>query len=868
MTEKNSVTPLMKQYYRIKRDHLDKILLFRMGDFYEMFEDDAVVAADALNITLTSRNSGKAGRVPLAGFPHHASQNYIAKLIRKGFRVAVCEQVEDPAKAKGVVKREVIEIITPGTVIDSELLDAKTENHLAAIVIQGGRAGYARMDLSTGNFVTGSFPVDRLAAELERKPPSEIVIQEGAADEFKARWVDSLELNIVIASIGAAAFDWELSRERILDHFGVSSLEGYGCESDPLAISSAGAILDYVGSNLKGNLLHVTSLATFNPDEFMYLDPATQRNLELMISMTGARAEGTLFSVIDTTKTSMGGRLLRHWLLHPLLDKGEINCRLDTVESLYQDQLTRDECRLILGNFCDLERITGRLGASKARPREITSLLETLKLVPELEDAVSGIEDPYIQQIRTGLAVPEEVVERLSAALVENPPATLKDGGVIRSGYDPELDQIRDGASHGKKWIAGLQGAERERTGIPSLKVGYNRVFGYYLEVTKTHLNSVPDNYIRKQTLTNAERYFTPELKEYEVKVLGAEEKAQEREEILFRELCTWLGSYIETFKRISSSIAQLDVLGSFAENAAELGYARPKICDADILKISEGRHPVLESVLVDEVFVPNDLELDQEKRFGLLTGPNMSGKSTYLRQIGLIVLLAQTGSFVPAASAEVGIIDRIFTRVGSSDNIMRGQSTFLSEMIEMANILNNATSRSLLLLDEIGRGTSTFDGLSLAWSITEYLLSREPLTPLSLFATHYHELTTLASRHDSILNMNVSAKEWGDEVIFLRKVEPGSADRSYGIQVARLAGIPPVVLQRAKEILADLEKESFIHREIIGAGNGIHQMDLFSANEDHPVIDELKILDPNNCTPLDALTLIHRWKEQISEWS
>ena len=865
MNDKNALTPLMKQYYSIKREHLDKILLYRMGDFFEMFDDDAITAAEALGITLTSRNSGKAERVPLAGFPHHSSRTYIAKLIRKGLRVAVCEQVEDPAQAKGIVKREVVEIITPGTVMDSELLDARSANFLAGILIDDNRAGYARMDLSTGSFATGSLPVEQLAAELERKPPSEIIVREGSEEEFKSGWASSLDIELIFTSIGAAAFDSDLARERILDHFGVTTLEGYGCDSDPLAVSAAGAVLDYVALNLKSSLHHVTSLGIFNPDEFMYLDPATQKNLELLVSMTGARAEGTLFSVIDSTKTSMGGRLLRHWLLHPLLDKNGIDQRLESVACLYHDQVTRDECRTVLANMCDLERITGRLGAGKARPREIASLLDTLKRVPDLETSASGVEDPLIRDIRKSLVAPEEVVEKLTAALVEDPPATLKDGGLIKSGYDTELDNIRDGATHAKNWIAGLQNAERERTGIPSLKVGFNRVFGYYIEVTKTHLDSIPENYIRKQTLTNAERYFTPKLKEYEVEVLGAEEKAQKRESELYADLCNWLAKHIEVFKEISSGIARIDVLGSFAETAAEQGYSRPVISDSDILEISEGRHPVLESVLVDEAFVPNDLEFNEKTRVALLTGPNMSGKSTYLRQIGLIVLLAQAGSFVPAASARVCIVDRIFTRVGSSDNIMKGQSTFLSEMVEMANILNNTTSHSLLLLDEIGRGTSTFDGLSLAWSITEYLLSREPVPPLTLFATHYHELTTLAGKHDALVNMNVAVKEWGDEVIFLRKVEPGSADRSYGIQVARLAGIPPDVLDRAKEILANLEKDSFIRRETVADADRLQQMDLFREDEDHPVIDELNKLDANNCTPLDALTLIHRWKEQIS---
>lgn len=797
---------MMRQYHEIKRQHPDKLLFFRLGDFYEMFYEDAVVGSRELEITLTSRHADRQGSpIPMCGVPYHAASSYLAKLVKKGYKVAICDQVEEPREARGIVRREVTRILTPGTAIEEGVLDSKEPNFTGAFVERGDRVGVGFLDLSTGQFWAAEFSASSGQSWLEGEwlhfRPSEIVLPESAPLPTSA---PLQELEAVLTRQPDWTFNCDYGRRVLLEHFRLSTLEGLGLEGALAAVSAAGALLHYARQTQKRPLSHITSLRRLDPSRCLALDEDTVRNLELVRGLDGNR-KSTLLAVLDRTRTAMGGRLLREWLLRPLLEREQIEARLDAIEELQGSIIARSRLAQLLESVHDLERLLSRVIMETATPRDLLALRDSLAVLPELE---ALLHEYSASLLRPQLDLLQDVVQRLQAALDEEAPSLWSDGGVIRSGYCAELDELRQISQSGKSFIAGLEKQERERTGIPSLKVRYNKVFGYFIEVTKTHLDSVPDDYIRKQTLVGSERYITPELKEYEEKVLGAEEKILELEKELFLELRRWVGQRAERIQEVAAVIARLDTLWSLAEVAHRNGYVRPQLEDSQELYIREGRHPVLE-LQQGEPFVPNDLFCNTESdQLLVLTGPNMGGKSTFLRQNALIVILAQMGSFVPAAEARVGLVDRIFTRVGASDNLARGRSTFMVEMIETARILNTATSRSFVLLDEVGRGTATFDGLSIAWAVAEHLLTRPQGRPRTLFATHYQELTRLEKLYSGAKNYYVTVHESGGEILFFHRVAPGVASKSYGIEVARLAGLPPPVVQRAREILSRLERK------------------------------------------------------------
>jgi len=864
-------TPLMEQYWKIKNQHQDAILFFRMGDFFELFYDDAKIASKVLGLTLTSRGHGTVGDVPLAGFPHHALDGYLAKMIKAGYKVAICEQVEDPKKAKKLVKREIVEVVTPGTVLTDDLLESKRNNYLVAIYLKAEICGFSRVDLSTGEFEATEFPKEDLQDQLLNSFPSEVLVS-----ETQASFVQSHVRNLVNFTL-TKRDDWLFSRdyayELLTEHFKVVSLKGFGCEDLDAGLRAAGAILHYLKENKKSDLAHIRSLSRFYPNQFMVLDPATLRNLEIFSSLANGGKEGSLITIIDQTVTPIGGRLLRHWIQNPLRDAQKIKARLDAVEEFVADENLRQQIRTVLKKFGDLERLISRICTRRANARDLLTLGKSIALIPEIKSLISKSEIPLLSEINGAFLDLEEVAQRIEQAIVDDPPLAITEGGIIKEGYNAALDELRQIAFSGKNWIANLQAVERERTGIPSLKVGYNKVFGYYIEVTKPHLAKVPQDFIRKQTLVNAERFITPELKEYEEKILGAEEKMASLEYELFDEVRQFVVSHAEAIQKNAHLIAQLDIFAALAEVAVANNYHKPEVSDSDRIVIEEGRHPVVEKLLpLGESFVPNDTTLDnQQNQIMVITGPNMAGKSTYIRQVGLIVLLAQMGSFVPARSAKIGIVDRIFTRVGASDNLAGGESTFLVEMNEMANILNNASSNSLILLDEIGRGTSTFDGLSIAWAVVEFLHNNHRVAAKTLFATHYHELTELELVLPRVKNYNVAIKEWGDRIVFLRKVTRGGCDHSYGIQVARLAGLPNEVIERAKEVLANLESEALtpsrvpklaLHRKR-KKRVPVRQLDFF-AKQEARLAEELQKLDINNLTPLQALTKINELKKLL----
>ncbi len=861
----------MEQYWSVKNQHKNEILFFRMGDFYELFYDDARTASKVLGLTLTSRGHGAAGDVPLAGFPHHALDGYLAKMIRAGYKVAICDQVEDPKKARKLVKREVTEIVTPGTILADNLLNSKQNNYLIGLYFRKNTCGFSKVDLSTGEFVVAEFPLASMEEQVLNARPSEVVLSEEHADYFK-KHVRNIP-GFTITPLEDWLFSRQYAYETLVDHFKTTSLKGFGIDSLSEGISAAGAVLHYLKENQKNELNHIRKIRLYNPGEFMILDPATLRNLEILETLSNGGREGSLFLVIDRTVTPMGGRLLRQWVQNPLRDVRKIQERLDGVEELLNHSKVRQKLKSILKEINDLERLVSRASTHRANAKDLVAIRFSLEALPEIQEVLSRLEALAFKNIRENLNPLPELTEELAKALADNPPLAITDGGIIRKGYNRELDDLREISSSGKSWIANLRNLERERTGIASLKIGYNKVFGYYIEVTKPHLSKVPAEYIRKQTLVNAERFITPELKEYEEKILGAEEKMASLEYDLFDELRVKVARYAETIQRNARLIAQLDTLLALAVVAEVQKYKKPTIDDSDRIVIRNGRHPVVETLLpVGETFIPNDTELsNHNNQILVITGPNMAGKSTYIRQVGLIVLLAQMGSFVPADSAEIGVVDRIFTRVGASDNLAGGESTFLVEMNEMANILNNATSKSLLLLDEIGRGTSTFDGLSIAWSIVEYLHNAPEVSAKTLFATHYHELTELELILPRVKNYNVSVKEWGDKIIFLRKIVPGGSDHSYGVQVARLAGLPREVISRAKEVLANLEAEVLApnrepkiarhHRH--AANEAARQIDLFQT-ENREIKSALQSIDVNQLTPLEALLKLNELKALI----
>jgi DNA mismatch repair protein MutS len=848
------VTPLRQQYLDIKRQHQDAIVFFRLGDFYETFDEDAKVASRELDIVLTSRPVSKGVRVPMAGIPHHAVENYLSRLIDKGYHVAICEQISDEQE-NGLVPREVVRIVTPGTVVEPALLQHESNNYLAAIFILDDHAGIAYADISTGEFavteLAGKDIFNQVRAEIHRLHPSEILWPESLPDpENIPGFISSCE-----------TWHFELGRctEDLKTHFNVTTLDGFGLRGKPMAIRAAGAILNYLENTQRQSLKLLTTLHTYSLDEFMVLDAETRRNLELTETIRSGKTQGSLLGVLDQTQTPMGGRLIHQWVSKPLLDVDRINTRLDAVEAFHKNGLLRAETSEKLAEFDDLERLTNRVLSGHAIPRDLVAIRENLTRIPGIK-AIFKTDIPALKDILSRIRECKDSLALLQAAIQDDPPATLANIGVIRKGFSTELDNILDSSKHARDWIADLEKVEKTRTGIKSLKVGYNKVFGYYIEVTRSNTALVPEEYIRKQTLVNAERYITPELKEYETLVLNAEEQIREIEGRVFAQVCQELAEGAQDMLETARALAEMDAYISLAETAALNDYHRPEVVPEKCMEITDGRHPVVEKLRASERFVPNDAIFDAEEIIRVITGPNMSGKSTFLRQVALIVLMAQMGSFVPADKARIGLVDRIFTRIGAQDEIHAGQSTFMVEMIEAANILHNATSRSLLILDEIGRGTSTYDGVSIAWAMIEYIHSHPDLKATTLFATHYHELTQLADLLPGVRNYNVAVSEADGKVVFLHKIVPGGADRSYGIHVAQIAGLPRPVIQRANEILKQLEDSS---------GNTLEQKETTKAQltlfpENNPLLEAFKGLDINSLTPIEALNLLYDWKRRF----
>jgi DNA mismatch repair protein MutS len=856
------LTPLLKQYLKAKSEYEDSILLFRMGDFYETFFDDAKTASKVLNITLTSRSHGKGNSVPLAGIPVKAADHYITKLIQAGLKVAICDQLEDPAKAKGIVKRGVTEVITPGTITNPALIDSGKNIFLAALTSHENEIfGLSYCDLSTGDFFISELPKAELLDELKRIDPGEILVEESADYKFLGEFVLTL--------VSDMEFQYSFAAEKLKNHFGTHTLEGFGIEESGPGICAAGAVLSYLDSTQKRKLNHIRKLRRAVLGDKLILDHATVRNLELMQRFDGS-TKGTLFSIINETRTSVGTRIVRQNLLKPSYDLELIEQRLDAVSTLMASPASLKTIRNILGSISDLERIMGRIATERANARDMIQLLHSVSELPALKNSLQEFKIKIVKDIADGISEFREIKQLIENAIADDPPLTIKEGGIIKQGYSKELDEIRSIVTLGKDWIVNLEKEERQNTGINSLKVKYNSVFGYYIEITKPNLKYVPEHYIRKQTLTNCERFITPELKEYEHKVLGSEEKIKTIEYDLFCRIRSDVARYAAPMQETAKAIGYLDMLCCFAFVAKREGYIRPQVNDADEIQITEGRHPVVEQMIEKGSFIPNDTRINNsDSQILILTGPNMSGKSTYLRQVALITILAQMGSYVPARGATIGIVDRVFTRIGASDDLSRGVSTFLAEMIETANILNNATRKSLVILDEVGRGTSTFDGLSLAWSVCEFLHNSAMVHPKTLFATHYHELTELAQILQGVKNYNVSVKRWKDRIIFLRKVVPGGADESYGIDVAKLAGIPEEIIMRAKEILLELEEEEIKELEkkrkrISRKSRKQKQLPLFTPAE-QKIIDELRMLDITRITPLDALNILSQCKKKLS---
>lgn len=869
-----SQTPLMAQYFKIKQANPDTVLLFRMGDFYETFEEDARIASKVLGITLTKRANGAAGEVPLAGFPHHAVESYLPKLVRAGYRVAICEQVEDPKLAKGIVKREVIEVVTPGVVFSDKVLDLKKNNYLMAVNFADPVSGVAFCDISTGDFSLFEVETAHLTDQIGVIAPAEVLSPRKSKDVVTAL-LSSSGSEARITKLDDWIFNREYAKEILLKHFGTVNLKGYGAGEMEVALPAAGAVLHYLQETQKANLTHMTKLSVYNPSEFMVLDWSTKRNLEITYSMADGGKDGTLFAVLDKTETPMGGRLLKKWISSPLTKLEPILQRQESVEALYNVKKTREKLKKSLSNIGDLERLISRICTGRATPREIVALKYSLLEIPEIIKILYEIDNPVMNRLRESLVPLNDVTAKIDEAISDNPPLSLADGGVIKRGYSIELDEMREILYSGKDWITDLQKVERERTGISSLKISFNRVFGYYIEISNVHRDKVPPEYIRKQTLVNAERYITPDLKVYEEKVLHAEDNIRSLESELFNDVRMYTSSFTEVVQKNAKLIAMLDCLNSFAEAAVEYNYVKPLVNESKRIEIHDSRHPVVERILPPgEKFTSNDYLLDCEKdQIIVLTGPNMAGKSVYLRQLGLLVLLAQIGSFVPAKKAEIGIVDRIFTRVGASDNITAGESTFLVEMQEAANILNNATDKSLILLDEIGRGTSTFDGLSIAWSMTEYLHENPRCAAKTLFATHYHELNEMAEIFPRIKNYRVQVREYDDKVIFLHKVSPGSADHSYGIQVAMMAGLPLEVTSRAKEILSNLESKELTPYEVKKARKikkeqeeqGFYQLSLFEFTDD-ALRKEISDIKVEELTPVQALNKLDELKKKLKD--
>ena len=854
-----SNTPMMKQYAAIKASHKGAVLFFRMGDFFEMFFEDAKTANRVLGLTLTARNHGARDKVPLAGFPHHQLESYVSRMVKAGHKVAICEQVEDPKLAQGIVKREVIEVVTAGSSLSEKVLAADQNNYLASAVIDKDIMGVAYTDISTGEFFAGEGAVEEMREELRILAPAEVLLPLSEGED--SRMIIGNGSQAAESKIDDWYFSGAYTEEILRNHFGVISLRGIGFDQRPAAARAAGAILAYLKEELKRDCSQIRRLRLIAHRKGMNLDPATVRNLELFNSFSG-RKDAALFHVIDRTSTAMGARMLRRWLSRPSVEAEEINKRLNAVKTGVDNREFRKSARQKLRQLCDIERTLARLTGGRGNPRDAAGLRQSLEEIPGIKEILLEVEEGPLSEIGGSLDLVPELTERLQKALVDDPPLTVTEGGIFRQGYNERIDYLREISGSGKQWIINRQEEERERTGISTLKIGYNKVFGYYIEVTKPNADKVPAEYIRKQTLVNAERYITPELKEYEEQVVKADDEIKEIEYELFNELRYTIAGFAEILQKNARLIAQLDVYLGFAEAAEEYGYCRPEIDEDDVIELTDSRHPVVERLLpAGESFVANDLKIGDELRLMIITGPNMAGKSTYLRQAALITLMAQTGSFVPAKKARIGVVDRIFTRVGAQDNLVEGESTFLLEMNEAANILNHATPKSLIVLDEIGRGTSTYDGLSIAWAITEYLHDNPDLRSKTLFATHYHELTELEKRLPGVKNFNILVREHKKKIVFLRKIIPGGCDRSYGIQVARMAGLPESLIERALEVLSSLEGAGLNRntRRIIPERD---QLSLFETPKTDRLREKLKDIEPDNLSPRQALEILYVLKK------
>lgn len=878
-----ALTPMMQQYMAIKEQYKDCILFYRLGDFYEMFYDDALTASRELEITLTGKNCGQEERAPMCGVPYHAVDVYLNKLVAKGYKVAICEQAEDPKQAKGIVKREVIRIVTPGTNLSQQALDEGRNNYLMCLVYDNNQFGLAITDISTGDFYTTEVAtLKELYDEIHRFSPSEIICNDsfymsGASlDDFKDR------LHVSVSTLDTWYMDEAVSVQKIKEHFKVASLDGLGLTDFPSGILAVGALLLYLYETQKNTLDNLTKITPYRSGGYMIIDSATNRNLELIETLREKQKKGSLLWVLDKTKTAMGARLMRNWIEQPLIEKKKITARQDAVEELYNDMITREEIREYLNAVYDLERLVTRISYRTANPRDLIAFKTSLGMIPPVKQLLSQAKSAELKEIDERMDCLEDIYDLIEKSIQDEPPIMIREGGMIKEGYNEDVDKFRLSRTEGKTWLAELEAREKEKTGIKNLRVRYNKVFGYYLEVTNSYKELVPEDWTRKQTLANAERYITPELKELEDMILGAEDKLAALEYDLYCEVRDSIGEQVVRIQETAKAIAHLDVLASLACVAQSNDYVRPSINTKGVIDIQGGRHPVVEKMNNNQMFIDNDTYLDNKNhRISIITGPNMAGKSTYMRQSALIVLMAQIGSFVPAKSANIGIVDRIFTRVGASDDLASGQSTFMVEMTEVANILRNATSRSLLILDEIGRGTSTFDGLSIAWAVVEHISNPKLLGAKTLFATHYHELTELEGKLDSVNNYCIAVREQGDDIIFLRKIIRGGADKSYGIQVARLAGVPDSVIDRAKEIASWLEetdvtdkaknlqvrtsaKKKEVVREAVPAEKQMSLFDIYPA--DHPVLKELAGLDVSNMTPIQALNTLYELQKRLKE--
>ena len=877
----SKMTPMMQQYLQTKEEYPDCILFYRLGDFYEMFFDDAITASKELEITLTGKNCGLEERAPMCGVPYHAVDSYLNRLVSKGYKVAICEQMEDPKLAKGIVKRDVIRIVTPGTNLDMQALDETKNNYIMSIVYIADRFGLSVADVTTGEYmVTEIESSGKMMDELTKFMPSEIICNE--AFYMSGMNLDDLKnrLGITIYSLDAWYFDDALCRKTLMEHFQVKSLQGLGLEDYDCGMIAAGALLKYLEEIQKNSLSHLSRLTTYTTGNYMVLDSSTRRNLELVETLREKQKRGSLLWVLDKTKTAMGARTLRKYVEQPLIDKASIKKRQDAIEELKNNAICREEIREYLGPVYDLERLVGKITYQSANPRDLIAFQSSLSMLPPIKCILEDMQSELLKEIYGEMDTLEELCTLVKEAIMEDPPLAMKEGGIIREGYNEEVDRLRRAKSDGKGWLAELEAKEREKTGIKNLRIRYNKVFGYYLEVTNSFKNLVPDYYVRKQTLANAERYIIPELKELEDTILGAEDRLCALEYELYCEVRNKIAGEILRIQTTAKAIAKLDVIASLALIAERNNYVRPKINEKGVIDIKDGRHPVVEKMIPNDMFICNDTYLDDKKnRISIITGPNMAGKSTYMRQTALIVLMAQIGSFVPASSANIGLVDRIFTRVGASDDLASGQSTFMVEMNEVANILRNATSKSLLILDEIGRGTSTFDGLSIAWAVVEHISNSKLLGAKTLFATHYHELTELEGKIDNVNNYCIAVKEKGDDIVFLRKIVKGGADKSYGIQVAKLAGVPDSVINRAKEIVEELVNADITARvkEIAVQGENqkkkpqkkldevdLAQFSLFDTVKDDDVLKELKELDISHMTPIDAMNKLYQLQNKL----